>query len=130
MSDVALRPGPRPSLWQGRRARVAVLVSFFLVMGGLLAMPVTGYLAQRSEVAAQQARLDAVQAENERMERRMSRLDDSAEIERIARREYGLVEVGEESYTVLPPGTAGLVLPRAWPFDRLADGVAAAATGP
>jgi cell division protein FtsB len=109
---------------------VAVLVSFFIVMGGLLAMPVTGYLEQRSVVAAQEARLDAVRAENERMEQRMSRLDDPAEIERVARREYGLVEVGEESYTVLPPGTAGVVLPRAWPFDRLADGVAAASTGP
>jgi cell division protein FtsB len=116
--------------WQGRRGRTAVVASFLIVMAGLLAMPVQGYLAQRSTVAGQEAELARLRAANDDLAGRIGRLNDPAEIERIARREYGLVEVGEESYTILPPGTAGLVLPRAWPFDRVDDAIARASARP
>jgi hypothetical protein len=95
----------------------------------LVAIPGRGYLEQRQDVASAQADLHRLQQENDRLQRRRDRLDDPTEIQRIARRDYGLVDQGEESYTVLPPPTAGLVLPRAWPFNQLADAVRRAADG-
>ena len=50
-------------------------------------------------------------------------------VRRIARRDYGLVEPLQESYEVLPSPTAGLVLPRSWPFDRLSGPLERVATG-
>ncbi len=112
-----------------RRRRLAIVATFMVVMAALVAMPGRSYLQQRGEVAAADARLQRIEQENERMQRRKDRLDDAGEIQRIARRDYGLVEVGEESYTILPPATAGLVLPDAWPFDRLAGALERAAGG-
>ena len=132
MSRVAAVPAPgspprralsprAAGFWAGRRGRAAVLASFLVLMAGLIAVPVREYLVQRADVAGQEAQLARLRAGNERLEARIERLSDPAEIERIARRDYGLVRAGEESYSVLPPDTAGLVLPRTWPFDRLAD---------
>lgn len=104
-----------------RRLVVAGLLA--AVVAALLAVPARSYLAQRSEVAARQAELTDLERENERLADRRARLDRPEEIERIARRDFGLVEVGEESYSVLPPATAGLVLPRSWPFDRLSGAI-------
>lgn len=119
--------GAHPYRW--RRIAVAALVVLGVV-GALSAMPLRGWLAQRGEIAETQAELAAVRAENEQLERRRTVLDDPAEIQRIARREYGLVDVGEESYSILPPATAGVVLPNAWPFDVIADSVAKASSTP
>jgi len=101
------------------------------VAGGLLlAGPVLGYLGERRAVAAQADELARLQAENAALEERLARYRDPNRIERVAREEFGLVEPGEESYSVLPPATAGVVLPEAWPFDLLAGPVAAAAASP
>ena len=98
----------------------------WLVAVGFLYSPARSYLDQRGQIASAQATLDKVRAENDRLTKRADRLDDPDEIQRAARRDYGLVGEGEESYTILPPATAGLVLPRAWPFDVLSDSVAKA----
>lgn len=115
------RPG-----WQRVALAVAAVV---VVVGGLSAMPLRGLLSQRGSIDEVEAELAEVRTANERLERRLTVLDDPAEIQRIARREYGLVDEGEESYSILPPATAGVVLPNAWPFDVLADSVAAASSG-
>ncbi len=86
----------------------------------ILAAPVKGWWAQRAEISTAQAELDAVQSDNEVLQGRLDRIDDPTELERIARRDLGLVREGEESYTVLPPSTAGLILPDQWPFNRVA----------
>jgi cell division protein FtsB len=96
----------------------------------VLAGPVLGYTAERDDVAAQREELARIQAENERLDARLSSIRDPAQIERIARDEYGLVAVGEESYVVLPRATAGVDLPRAWPFEVLAGSVATASASP
>ena len=119
-------PGPRTGV---RRRRAAIVATVVAVMVVLVAVPGRAYLNQRGEVATAQAELRRLEASNERLQQRKDRLEDPAEIQRIARRDYGLVAAGEESYTVLPPATAGLALPDAWPYDRLADAVRAAADG-
>ena len=110
--------------WSVAATLVAVAASL------LLAGPVLGYLGERRAVDAQADDLARLQADNADLERRLRRYQDPAQIERVAREEFGLVEPGEESYAVLPPATAGVVLPQAWPFDRLAGPVARAAASP
>ena len=95
-------------------------------MAALVAVPGRSYLQQRGEVAAADARLQRIEQENERMQRRQGppgrcRARSSASPAVTT----AWSSVGEESYTILPPATAGLVLPDAWPFDRLAGALAA-----
>ena len=118
--------GPRFGLIGRRSAVIATVVAVTVV---LVALPVRSYLRQQSDVAAARADLQELEHENDQLAARQRRLSDPDEIARIARRDYGLVEVGEESYSVLPPTTAGLVMPNAWPFDRLEDAVRTAAGG-
>lgn len=107
-----------------------MVVALLVVAATVLAVPAQSYLAQRGEIAARDAELRELEDRNGELADRRDRLDDPEEIQRIARRDYGLVAVGEESYTILPPATAGLVLPRAWPFDRLSGALERAATAP
>jgi hypothetical protein len=100
-----------------------------VVVGVLVGMPLRGYLQQRDDVAAADASLRRLERQNDELQRRKDRLEDPSEIQAIARREYGLVDRGQESYTILPPATAGLVLPHAWPFDRIAASVRTASAG-
>lgn len=125
--DRADRPGGRARpRWQ----RILLLgVAALFVVGALSVMPLRGWLDQQGEIARAREELRTIQRENAAMRQRLSVLDEPAEIQRIARRDYGLVDVGEESYSILPPPTAGVVLPDGWPFDVLADAVAAASTG-
>lgn len=95
---------------------VAVTVMF-------VALPVRSYLQQGSDVEAARRDLQAIQRDNAELRKRRDRMSDPGQIERIARSDYGLVDVGEESYSVLPPSSAGLVMPRAWPFDRIEQAV-------
>ncbi len=111
------------------RHRVLIVVGLVLVVAAALAVPAKSYWAQRGELAAREVHLDEVDRGNEELRRQLDRLDRPAEIQRIARRDYGLVQPGEESYAILPASTAGLTLPRGWPFDRLSGPLERAATG-
>jgi cell division protein FtsB len=106
-----------------RRRRVAVGLALVAVAAALLAVPARSYLEQRSVIAAAEAELAEARRSNAELEAQRELLDRPEEIERTARRDFGLVEVGEESYTILPPPTAGLVLPRSWPFNRISGAI-------
>lgn len=112
-----------------RRRRLLVAVGLMLVVAAVLAVPARSYWAQRGEVAAREARLAEVDRTNDQLATRLTRLGEPTEIQRLARRDYGLVEPGEESYAILPSATAGLVLPTGWPFDRLSGPLERSATG-
>jgi len=109
--------------------RTAVVATVVAVTCVLVALPARSYLRQRSEVAEAKTSLEELERRNDELQARRDRLSDPDEVARIARRDYGLVELGEESYAVLPPATAGLVMPNAWPFDRIASAVRSAAGG-
>ncbi|MCB1269289.1 MAG: septum formation initiator family protein, partial [Microthrixaceae bacterium] len=99
-------PHRRPMALIGRRtAVVATVVAVTLV---LVALPARSYLSQQSDVAEARAELAELERANDRLEVRQERLSDPDEIARIARRDYGLVDVGQESYSVLPTAAAGL----------------------
>lgn len=121
-----------PSKGRARRAprrTLLVIATLLTVAGALLAVPAQGYLEQRGEVATRAAELDELERSNADLRAQLERLDDPVEIERLARRDHGLVAPGEESYSILPPSTAGVVLPRGWPFDRVAGPLESATTG-
>ena len=74
-------------------------------VAGVLALalfPARAYqdqLRQRSELETE---LRALRNQNRALEERARLLDSDEEIERLARREYGMVRPGEEAYTILP----------------------------
>ena len=92
------------------RARRLVLV---LVIAGCFAVaavavwtwgvvPVRNWVAQRDEITRLEAELAELAASNAALEAEITVLQTDAEIERIARRDFGLVYPGEEAYAILP----------------------------
>ena len=67
--------------------------------------PVRNWLAQRDEIAQLEARLAEARATNAALEADVARLGTDAEIERIARRDLGLVYPGEEAYVIRLPAS-------------------------
>lgn len=100
--------------------RVAGLAALAILAVVILAAPVSQWWAQRGDIEAAEADLAGIEADNRDLQDRLDRIGDPGTIERLARRDLGLVRVGEESYTILPPPTAGLVMPDTWPFNRVA----------
>ncbi|MEZ5239102.1 MAG: septum formation initiator family protein [Microthrixaceae bacterium] len=91
----------------------------------VLAAPLGNWWDQRNQIRAAEDELALIEADNEALRGRLDSISDPETIERIARQDLGLVREGEESYTILPPSTAGLVMPDTWPFDRLAGAIVA-----
>ena len=102
-----------------RRGVAGVALVLFAV--AVLAGPLNRWWTQRNEISESERALALLEADNEDLAERLEEIADPATVERIARRDLALVRAGEESYLVLPPPTAGLVLPDTWPFDRVAE---------
>lgn len=101
-----------PSVWAGVAA--VVLVGAMLLM----VFPTRTWLQQRTDAAAAEQHLAEVEARNAELEARALRLQTAAEIERIAREQYGLIKPGEQPYAVLP-APAPAQLPVLWPYTLL-----------
>lgn len=108
-------------------ARVASRVLLPLVLATALAVvlvyavfPTRTLLDQRAAITEREAELAEIESANAALEDRVKLLGTSAEIERLARKDHGLVKPGEEAYAVLPPAPAPVRLPEAWPFTELA----------
>jgi hypothetical protein len=73
----------------------------------LFVLPTRTYLAQRTSLAAAQTRLRVFQDENAKLAASAGKLQTDAEVERIARQQYGLVKPGEKAFVIVPsPGAA------------------------
>ena len=83
------------------RALVGLVILAVFVFG---VFPTGSYVEQRSELHDAERELAELQAENADLESRVDRLESDAEIERVAREDFGMGEPGEESYLILPPG--------------------------
>lgn len=90
----------RRALW-GVMAGVVVAVGLFL-----FGYPTRTYLEQRAQLTQEQAKLDQLTAQNQTLSGQAARLQNTAEIERIARQDYGLVQPGQEAYAILPSPTS------------------------
>ncbi len=64
--------------------------------------PARTYLDQQHRRQQAQARINATDAQNRRLQHRIDTLHTDAEVERLAREQYNLVRPGEEAYAILP----------------------------
>lgn len=116
------RSGP-PRVKAPHRRLLALLLASIALAAFLLVgvFPTRSLLAQRSETGKAAAELKALEVRNAELDRRIERLQTPEEIERIARKEYGLVNEGEESYAILPAPPPPVELADTWPFTGVAD---------
>jgi cell division protein FtsB len=99
-------PGARPPLGLTPRGAVLVLVMFALAATAVY--PLRQYVSQRERIERLQAKQQALAAENARLESERVRLEDPAYLQQLAKRDYHLVEPGEEAWVVTgtPPSRA------------------------
>jgi len=93
----ALR-GPRSQIQWHRVGRLALLAVLGIIVL-LYIRPVTHWVQQRSTAAHSRADLQQLQAEHDRLKRRLGTLTGDRAIERQAR-SMGMVKPGERSYVI------------------------------
>jgi cell division protein FtsB len=87
-----------------RRSRLVLLVAIVLSVAIVVAwFPGKALLHQRSALAAAQAQLATLHAQDAALARESRDLENAGEVGRIARQEYQLVSPGQQPYEVLPP---------------------------
>ena len=92
-----------------RRPLVMLAPAVLLVVALALAtniLPLRQIVAQRQEIVATQATLDALMEENAGLDAQVSALATPIEVERIAREELGYVRPGETAFIVMDPTPA------------------------
>lgn len=102
----------------GRRRILLVLVPLTLVVL-VAALPTQKWLDNRRAIAAAESQLSGLRAANERAAATAESLRSGAELERLAREQYGYAKPGEEVYHVLPAPRDPVRVPDAWPFSAL-----------
>ena len=101
-----------------RRRRVLIGVVGALALVGFLfafVYPTRTYLAQREQIGRAEDRLTVLRQQTAALERETKGLGGDAEIERIAREQYGLVRPGETPYVIVPPETTPTTAPSTTP---------------
>jgi cell division protein FtsB len=94
----------------------ALAIAGGLALGiGAFASPVKAVIRQENLVRANRAELAQLQADRTRLETQYKALQTPAEVERIARSEYGMIRPGQTAYTVVVPTAPAL--PDTWPFN-------------
>jgi cell division protein FtsB len=79
-----------------------VLGAVILMLGATAIVPLRQYLAQRSQIGGLERKIEVLIQERSRLERRIERLQDPAELERIARECLGMVKPGEIAFVAVP----------------------------
>jgi cell division protein FtsB len=82
---------------------VALLVGAIVLGLGVAAAPFETYVSSRERLAVLEQQAVALEAENARLEQRLSDLDDPLTIELLAREQQGLVRSGELPYVLILP---------------------------
>jgi cell division protein FtsB len=112
-------PKKRPLSPRVKRRRGVLLTIFgaLAFVGFLFAFvyPTSTFLRQRSEMGAAEQRIARIDAETRRLGEENSRLLTDAEVERLAREQYGLVRPGETPYALVPSAPATTVPPATAP---------------
>ena len=90
-----------------RRVLVRVLIGAISVVALLFVFvfPARTLLAQRQQTEKQKKTLELLHEQSRKLAEESRRLQNNAEVERIAREQYGFVYPGEHPYVVVPPST-------------------------
>jgi cell division protein FtsB len=90
-----------------RRGRLRGALLLVTSVGLLFAFvyPTRTFLEQRDEMHRAGQQLSVLDRENAKLEAEAKRLQNDAEIERIARERYGLVKPGERPFVIIPAPT-------------------------
>jgi cell division protein FtsB len=107
----ARRPPTRNPASTETRHRRKVLVR--VVLGAMAAVallfvfvfPARTLLAQRQQTEKERREVELLNEQSRKLEEESKRLQSDAEIERMAREQYGFVYPGEHPYVVVPPPT-------------------------
>lgn len=113
----------RPLSW-------TALVVVVLALLAAYVFPTRTWLAQEKNLEQAEATLAELQAERDALQSRLDALDSDAEIEELARSQFGLVKPGEEAYAVLPAPEPPIDLPPLWPFGDVDSPPATASATP
>ena len=107
-----------PATQSARRGRRGSLVAVMLLVGLAIVLagvfPFRQLIAQERLVDNTRTKLDALVAENELLQEQINAVQSPAELERIAREQYGMARPGETTYVVELEGgpvTDGVVVP-------------------
>ena len=86
----------------------ALLLLVMFALAATAVYPLRQYVSQADRVQRLQDKQRALEAENQRLEQQRARLKDPAHVEQLAKRDFQLVEPGEEAWLVTgtPPTTA------------------------
>jgi cell division protein FtsB len=98
-ADAASTAARRSRLWflAALAASAVVLAAWF---------PASALLTQRSDLSGTQSELASLHKQDAALAQEKKNLSDNAEIGRIARQQYQLVDPGQQAYEVLPPSGA------------------------
>ena len=101
----------RPPLGLTPRGALLLLVMFALAATAVY--PLRQYVSQADRIQRLQDKQRALEAENQRLEQQRARLRDPAYVEQLAKRNFQLVEPGEEAWLVTgtPPTTRAAPAP-------------------
>ena len=105
---------------KGRGVFIPLVIVVALVLVAADVFPIRQLIAHNRQADEVRARLVEVQDENAQLEREIQTLRSSAEIERIARADFGYVRPGELSYAVIvaeeqPVDNADVLVPELAP---------------
>ena len=91
----------------GLTPRGALLLLVMFALAAAAVYPLRQYVSQADRIQRLQEKQRALQAENQRLEQQRARLKDPAYVEQLAKRDFQLVEPGEEAWLVTgtPPTT-------------------------
>lgn len=102
-----------------------VLLAIVVVVLFTAVFPTGEYFAQRDELSARQAELDATRAEIAEVEASLDQFNDRTSVSRIARERFSLVTEGEQLYRLTTRGGDTAEIPTSWlwpGFERLVRG--------
>jgi cell division protein FtsB len=87
----------------GNRPFVAVLAGALVLSVLMLSGPAQRLLDSRARVDTLAVKAEALERENEALERRKADLEDPLNVELLAREQQGFIRPGEVPYTLVPP---------------------------
>jgi cell division protein FtsB len=103
----ATRNPAMAALRRRRRILVRVLIAGMILVALLFVFvfPARTLLAQRQKTDEQRKTLELLQQQSRELAQESRRLQSDAEVERMAREQYGFVFPGERPFVVVPPST-------------------------